>query len=87
MLILTGLLLAGVLVVMVGESAQEMQQAGWLTTTPVGLALPGWLGVWFAVFPTVESLAAQAIAIVLVMGSYMSAQYLRRRGSRRAASH
>jgi high-affinity iron transporter len=85
MLILTGILLAGVLVVMVGESAQEMQQAGWLTTTPMKLALPEWLGVWFAIFPTVESLAAQALAVGLVMGSYLSAQYVRRRGSRLAA--
>lgn len=82
MLILTGVLLAGVLVVMVGESAQEMQQAGWLTTTTFDLPVPAWLGVWFAVFPTAESLAAQAAAIVLVMGSYLSAEYVRKRKAR-----
>jgi high-affinity iron transporter len=83
MLILTGVLLAGVLVVMVGESAQEMQQAGWLSATPLALPFPGWLGLWFAVFPTVEGLAAQALAILLVIGSYVSAQYGRRVYARR----
>ena len=70
MLVYTGVLLAGVLLVMVGESAQEMQLAGWLPTHGIGVAFPAWLGVWLAVFPNVEGLAAQALALVLVLGSY-----------------
>jgi len=35
MLVVTGVLLAVVLLVMVGEEAQEMQLAGWLPTTPL----------------------------------------------------
>lgn len=73
MLVLTGLLLTGVLVVMVGEQAQEMQFAHWLPTTPLpslsGM-LPSWMGLWFALFPTVETLSAQVIAVTLVLGSY-----------------
>jgi high-affinity iron transporter len=84
MLILTGVLLGGVLVVMVGESVQEMQQAGWLETTEVGLPLPDWVGMWFAIFPNIEGLLAQAFAVLLVIGSYLSAQLVRRWGSRRA---
>jgi len=84
MLILTGVLLAGVLVVMVGESAQELQLAGWLSTTPTGFPIPDWIGMWFAIFPSVEGLVAQAIAVVLVGGSYLSAQYGRRWVSGRA---
>jgi high-affinity iron transporter len=60
MLIVTGVLLGVVLIVMVGESVQEMQLAGWLPTTAVPLSIPGWVGLWFAVFPTVEGLAAGA---------------------------
>ena len=71
MLIVTGVLLGVVLLVMVGESVQEMQQAGWLATTPVNLSLPGWLGLWFSIFPNVQSFAAQAGAAVLVIGSYL----------------
>ncbi len=74
MLVLTGVLLGVVLLVMVGEQAQEMQLANWLPTTELpSLAhvIPDWMGLWFAVFPTVETLAAQAIALVLVLGSYL----------------
>jgi len=71
MLVLTGLLLAGVLVVMVGESAQELQQAGWLSTHALNLPIPDWTGVWFATFPNVEGLSAQGLAILLVVGSYL----------------
>lgn len=71
LLIATGLLLAMVLVVMVGEQVQEMQQAAWISTTPVDVAIPGWLGMWFAVFPNVEGLVAQALALTLVIGSYL----------------
>lgn len=77
MLIFTGVMLAGVLVVMVGESAQELQLAGWISTTPVPLPIPGWMGLWFAVFPNVESLCAQTVAGVLVIGSYFVAQYVK----------
>lgn len=78
MLILTGVMLGVVLLVMVGESVQEMQQAGWIPATPVGIYFPDWIGMWFAVFPNIQGLFAQAIASVLVIGSYISAQYMRR---------
>jgi high-affinity iron transporter len=77
MLVLTGILLGGVLLIMVGEQAQEMQLAHWLPTTPIpwlASIIPGWMGLWFSVFPTVETLAAQAIAGVAVIGSYFMAQ-------------
>ncbi|HET6462215.1 MAG TPA: FTR1 family protein [Candidatus Krumholzibacteria bacterium] len=74
MLVYTGVVLAGVLVVMVGESAQEMQLAGWLPTHPLNIPIPGWLGVWFALFPTVEGISAQLLAMVLVLGSYIWVQ-------------
>lgn len=77
MLVLTGVLLGIVLIVMVGESAQELQQAGWIPATDIGLAIPGWMGMWFAVFPTVESLGAQFVAALLVIGSYFTAEYVR----------
>ena len=58
MLVLTGIMLGGVLLVMVGEQAQEMQLAHWLPTTPIpwlANLIPGWMGLWFSVFPTVET--------------------------------
>jgi len=78
MLISTGIMLGFVLIVMVGEQAQEMQLAHWIPTTKiVWLAnlVPDWMGVWFSVFPTVETLAAQFLAAVLVIGSYFLARH------------
>ena len=77
MLVLTGILLGGVLIVMVGESAQEMQQAGWIGTHAVNLPIPGWMGVWFAVFPNLEGLGSQFLAGLVVIGSYIMAEYMR----------
>jgi high-affinity iron transporter len=77
MLVYTGIMLGFVLLVMVGEQAFEMQQAGWIGTTQIDwLAdkIPPWAGVWFSVFPTVQTLVAQAIAVVLVVGSYFAAR-------------
>jgi high-affinity iron transporter len=77
MLVFTGVMLGLVLLVMVGEQAQEMQLARWLPTTPIvplEQVIPGWMGLWFAVFPTVETLAAQILAAAIVVGSFVLAR-------------
>jgi high-affinity iron transporter len=77
MLIFTGIMLGAVLLIMVGEQAQEMQAAGWLPTTVIpALAhwIPAWTGLWFSIFPTVETLAAQGVAAAAVAGSYFIAR-------------
>jgi high-affinity iron transporter len=74
MLIVTGVMLGVVLLVMVGEEAQEMQQAGWLSTTTIHSIeayFPDWAGTWFSLFPNWETILAQAAALVLVVGSYL----------------
>jgi high-affinity iron transporter len=88
MLIATGVMLAVVLIVMVGEEVQEMQLAGWLPTTGLDVTVPGWVSLWFAIFPTVEGVVAQALAAVLVFGSYALARELtiHRPARRRAAA-
>jgi high-affinity iron transporter len=78
MLITTGILLGVVLLVMVGEQAQEMQLAHWIPTTEISSLksyMPPWMCLWFAVFPTIETLAAQLIAAVLIVGSYYAARH------------
>ena len=77
MLILTGVMLGGVLLVMVGEQAQEMQLANWIPTTKIQSLsgfMPDWTGVWFSIFPTMETLLAQFLAAALVIGSYFAAK-------------
>jgi high-affinity iron transporter len=77
MLVLTGTMLGFVLLVMVGEQAQEMQLAHWIPTTKIDWLVnftPDWMGLWFSFYPTVETLGAQALAGVLVIGSYLIAR-------------
>jgi high-affinity iron transporter len=79
MLISTGILLGVVLLVMVGEEAQEMQLAHWISrtdTTWLTNVLPAWMGMWFAVFPTYETMATQLLAAILVVGSYYGARQM-----------
>src|SRR5437868_6984666 len=77
MLITTGILLGVVLLVMVGEQAQEMQLANWISATPIPWltnSIPAWVSLWFAVFPTYETMAAQFLAALIVVGSYYAAK-------------
>lgn len=77
MLVVTGVLLGVVLLVMVGEQAQEMQLAHWLPTTQIDFlakVIPDWAGLWFSLFPTAETLAAQVLAGTAIIGSYYLAR-------------
>jgi hypothetical protein len=45
-------MLGVVLLVMVGEQAQEMQLAHWIPTTPINALtplIPTWMGLWFSI--------------------------------------
>ena len=78
MLVFTGIMLGFVLLVMVGEQAQEMQLAHWIPATPINSltsVIPPWMGLWFSVFPTSETLAAQLFAAVVVIGSYFASRF------------
>jgi high-affinity iron transporter len=83
MLIVTGALLAAVLLVMVGEQVQEMQLAHWIPTTTIPALehrIPEWVGLWFSVFPNVQTIVAQGLAATLVLGSYAVARLKVTRG-------
>jgi high-affinity iron transporter len=82
MLVLTGTMLGFVLLVMVGEQAQEMQLAHWIPTTKIDWLAnfaPDWMGLWFSFYPTVETLGAQGLAAALVVGSYSGHNEVRSR--------
>jgi high-affinity iron transporter len=84
MLVLTGCLVGVVLVVMIGGTALSFQELGWLGNHPTPFHLPVWMGAWFEMYSSWETLGAQALALVLVVGSYYAAEYLKvRRPARR----
>jgi high-affinity iron transporter len=80
MLVATGLLITWVLVVMVGTTVQTMQKVGWVGVTPIeGLELPYWAGLWLGLYPTRQGIGAQLAAALLVIGSYVAAEVVRKR--------
>ena len=70
MLVLTGVLVGVVLVVMIGGTALSFQDLGWLPRHATPFTVPGWMGSWFEMYSTWETLAAQLLAAVFVIGSY-----------------
>jgi high-affinity iron transporter len=80
MLVVTGVLIGGVLVTMVGHTVHVMQAVGWLPITPIGgVVFPYWAGLWFGFFPTWQGIVLQIFAAVFVLGSYFGAEYLKKR--------
>src|SRR3954471_18598414 len=89
MLVVTGVLVAFVLVVMIGGTALTFQDLGWLPRHETPFTLPQWMGSWFEMYSTWETLAAQFLAALFVIGSYQLAEHLKvrrpqRRGERPA---
>ncbi len=74
LLVATGVMLGGVLLVMVGASSGLLQAAGWIPTTELDLPIPEWVTAWFGINPNVEGLVAQAVTAVLIVGSYVVAR-------------
>src|SRR3954449_9756857 len=77
MLILTGALVGVVLVVMIGGTALSFVELGWLPRHDTPFTVPEWLGAWFEIYSVWETLAAQALAAVFVIGSYFAAEYVK----------
>jgi high-affinity iron transporter len=86
MLVVTGVLIALVLMVMVGNTVRVMQGVGWIPITPIDVDLPLWMGTWLGVFPSWQTIGAQVAAFGFVIGSYFLAERVRKRSVRREAA-
>ena len=84
MLVLTGVLVGAVLVVMIGGTALSFQDLGWLPNHPTPFTVPTWMGAWFEMYSSWETLGAQLFAAVFVIGSYYVAEYVKVKRPRRA---
>jgi high-affinity iron transporter len=77
MLIGTGILIGVVLVVMIGGTALSFQDLGWLPRHDTPFTVPTWMGAWFEMYSTWETLGAQVLAALFVIGSYYVAERMR----------
>ncbi|MCW3041070.1 MAG: iron permease, partial [Solirubrobacterales bacterium] len=77
MLIVTGGLVGVVLVVMIGGTALSFQELGWIPRHELPFTVPGWLGSWFEIYGTYETIGIQVLAAAFVIGSYHLAEYLK----------
>src|SRR3954449_11650002 len=62
MLIATGVLVGIVLVVMTGGTALSFQDLGWIPRHETPFTVPEWMGAWFEMYSTWETLGAQFLA-------------------------
>ena len=86
MLIVTGVTIGVVLVVMIGGTAATFQDLGWLPKHDLGASvIPQWMGAWFEIYPTWETIGAQVLAAAFVVGCYYLAEYVKVQRPRRAA--
>jgi high-affinity iron transporter len=83
MLIVTGVMIGFVLIVMTGNTVRTLQGVGWMPITSFDVQFPYWVGLWFGIFPTVETVLSQVLAAGFVIGSYFLAERMRKPGRRR----
>lgn len=74
MLVFTGVMLGFVFEIMVGEQVNEMQLAKWIPTHTLSVNFPAWAGTWFSIFNNWETIIAQVVAALFVIGSYYAAR-------------
>jgi high-affinity iron transporter len=77
MLIGTGVLIGVVLVVMIGGTALSFQDLGWLPEHRTPFTVPTWMGSWFEMYSSWETLGAQLLAALFVIGSYYAAERMK----------
>jgi high-affinity iron transporter len=63
----TGVLLYLLAFKFAGGGVRELQEAGWIGVTAAPIPSVGWLRDWFAIYPFIEPLAAQAVLVLAVL--------------------
>jgi high-affinity iron transporter len=77
MLIVTGIMIGGVLLMMVGTTTHVLQVVGWLPIHVIEqITVPTWMGMWLGLYPTWEGVGLQIAAAAFVIGSYYWAEHL-----------
>jgi high-affinity iron transporter len=77
MLILTGAMVAVVLMVMIGGTALSFAELGWIPKHDTPFRVPEWMGAWFEIYSYWETIGAQVLAGLIVVGSYGLAEHVK----------
>ncbi|MEM9399421.1 MAG: FTR1 family protein [Verrucomicrobiota bacterium] len=57
LLVVTGILVVSILMTFVGKTVRLFQTVGWLPVHPIHeLDIPGWMGLWFGLYPSWEGI-------------------------------
>ena len=86
LLVVTGVMVAIVLVVMIGGTALSFADLGWIPKHETPFAVPEWMGAWFEIYGTYDTIACQLAAAIRVVGSYVLAEHLKVRRPARAGT-
>jgi high-affinity iron transporter len=79
LLVATGLLMVLILVMMTGQTVHTMQAVGWINISPIAnIQIPYWVGLWFGIYATWQTILAQVFVVVIVGGSYLAAEYIKK---------
>lgn len=82
LLMLTALLIGLVLITFTGTTVRAMQTVGWIPVHKLmDASWPLWTGNWLGLYNTWESLAGQAVAAILVIGTWRIARFKAKRKS------
>ncbi|WP_420595737.1 FTR1 family protein [Deinococcus sp.] len=79
LLIWTGVLIAAVLAIMVGNTVHTLQLVGWLPVHPLPFELSANLGLWLGLHATWEGVLLQIGSVLAVVGSFFAAEALKTR--------
>jgi high-affinity iron transporter len=70
-------MVALVLMVMIGGTALSFAELGWIPQHETPFSVPEWMGSWFEIYPYWETIGAQILAGLLVVGSYLLAEHVK----------
>jgi high-affinity iron transporter len=87
-LLATAVMIGFVLITFVGGTVRAMQTVGWLPATQLmSGSWPFWMGNWFGLYNTRESVGLQVLTVVVVLGTWRVARFKakRKHGARRVA--
>jgi high-affinity iron transporter len=62
---------------MIGGTALSFAELGWIPQHSTPFSVPTWMGTWFEIYPYWETIGAQILAGLLVVGSYVLAEHVK----------